>query len=341
MLVSLSVVVSVLVPYNLAVFFLGFLMFGWQVVILDRTNLEVKRYTNQALGPVLTNLGETIDGRKLIKVMQFDQFFSFRQQRFVDRFVGNQFFSNAVMNWGMLLTAIISFILALSCSLIIVALQDELGEAQVGLALTYSFLIPYFLSIMSIIVPMLFASATSLERVLEYRLLPQEPDWHISSVDDKLSDPKKDESSWPAHGEIVFENVEMVYRPGLPPALSDVNIRFEGGKKVGVVGRTGAGKSSLTLLLFRVYEANKGRILIDGTDISTMGLQLLRSSIVSIPQEPLLLRGSVKRNLDPFEKYNDQELRVALRKVGLEESLLESEESAFTLSIGQRQVNLQ
>ena len=339
MLVSLSVVVSVLVPYNLAVFFVGFLLFAWQVVILDRTNLEVKRYTNQALGPVLTNLGETIDGRKLVKVMRFNNFFSRRQQRFVDRFVGNQFFSNAVMNWGMLLTAFISFVLALSCSLIIVSLQDELGETQVGLALTYSFLIPYFLSIMSIIVPMLVAAATSLERVLEYRMLPQEPDWHIDSVDDKLSD-TKEESSWPAVGEIVFENVEMVYRPGLPPALSDVNVRFEGGKKVGVVGRTGAGKSSLTLLLFRVYETSKGRILIDGTDISTMGLQLLRSSIVSIPQEPLLLRGNVKRNLDPFEKHTDEELAVALSKVGLSLSLLESDESAFNLSIGQRQVRI-
>uniref|UniRef100_A0A7S3LJ39 ATP-dependent transporter ycf16 n=1 Tax=Aplanochytrium stocchinoi TaxID=215587 RepID=A0A7S3LJ39_9STRA len=371
MLLALSGVVIVIIPYLLPALLFGAILFGFEVVALDRSNREVKRYTNQALAPVLTNISETVSARGLIQAMNLGPFFSARQEVFVDRFVQNQYFSGTLINWSIMMTGLISFLLALPTSMTVIFLRDTIDASKAGLALTYAFLIPYFLGILAIVLPIGFAALTSLERVLEYHQLPQEPNWHedldkvlcpqlTGSGRRRSTVPKQAIMSWPSKGEIVFEEASLVYREGLPPAIDRLSVRFEGGKKIGVVGRTGAGKSSLTLLLFRVYEASTGRVLIDGQDISKVGLQLLRRSIASIPQHPLLLRGSIRKNLDPFGLYSTEKLKKVMLKVGLDLSLLDESKndeknndkdghdetgsqasdttSAFTLSIGQRQL---
>ncbi|EIW84009.1 ABC protein [Coniophora puteana RWD-64-598 SS2] len=184
-----------------------------------------------------------------------------------------------------------------------------INPAQIGLVLTYS----TSLAQMSGIVARSSADVenymNSVERVSEYSrgdLIAQEPPHEIPE--------KKPPAEWPQEGKIVFSDVKMAYRKGLPDVLRGVSIDVKAAEKIGVVGRTGAGKSSLMLALFRIVELNAGFITIDGIDISTIGLKDLRTKISIIPQDPLLFSGTIRSNLDPFSLYDDAHLWDALRR---------------------------
>lgn len=157
--------------------------------------------------------------------------------------------------------------------------------------------------------------------------------------------------SWPDKGEIVFKNVQMQYRKNLPPVLRNLSVHINGGERMGIIGRTGAGKSSIINVLFRLVEISGGSIAIDGIDISRIGLQDLRSRLTIVPQDPMLFQGTVRSNLDPFSKRTDAELWDALRRTGLahqddiksegrQRIHLDSvvEEDGLNFSLGQRQL---
>ncbi|KAH7820953.1 putative multidrug resistance-associated protein 14 [Monocercomonoides exilis] len=158
-------------------------------------------------------------------------------------------------------------------------------------------------------------------------------------------------SNWPSAGRIEFTHVDLRYRPNLPLALDDVSFVIPGGAKVGVVGRTGSGKSSLLLALLRIVEAEwqkKGcAILIDGRDIHTqLGLKELRGAVAVTAQEPILLSGSIRYNLDPFGEHSEEEVWGALGQVGLWEVVQQMKEQlgadvaseGQNFSVGQRQL---
>jgi ATP-binding cassette subfamily C (CFTR/MRP) protein 4 len=148
---------------------------------------------------------------------------------------------------------------------------------------------------------------TAVERVLEYCALDQEP-----------SSPKnRPPMNWPTEGEISFKNVSMSYsnEDDTTPALRDITLTIRGGEKIGVVGRTGAGKSSLIQILFRMGILVHGQIEIDKIDIETIGLDDLRSRISIIPQDPVLFTGTIRNNLDQFHFYSDQQIWNALEEV--------------------------
>ncbi len=128
----------------------------------------------------------------------------------------------------------------------------------------------------------------SMERILEYAGSPQEAAWFCPETDDSLPD------QWPSHGKVELLNHQLRYREGLDLVLKDITVTFEGGQKVGVCGRTGAGKSSLASGLFRLVEPAGGRVMIDGQDITKLGLQKLRSSLTIIPQDPVLFTGTIR-----------------------------------------------
>ncbi|XP_059079603.1 multidrug resistance-associated protein 1-like [Tigriopus californicus] len=178
----------------------------------------------------------------------------------------------------------------------------------------------------------------AVERVKEYTLtIAQEADWEL---------PKKPPKEWPQEGEVSFEGYGMRYREGLDMVIKDINCHIKGGQTVGIVGRTGAGKSSLTVALFRLVEPAEGRIKIDGLDISQMGLHDLRKKLTIIPQDPVLFSGSLRINLDPFGVHSDGEIWDVLELAhlrtfvssledGLEHPVSEGGEN---LSVGQRQL---
>lgn len=123
--------------------------------------------------------------------------------------------------------------------------------------------------------------------------------------------------TWPEHGAVQFVNVDLAYRSGLPLALRSLTFSIQASERIGVVGRTGAGKSSLITAIYRLVELSAGQILVDGIDISTVPLQTLRQKLSIIPQDPVLFKGTVRSNLDPFDDYEDLILWDALRKAGL------------------------
>ena len=151
---------------------------------------------------------------------------------------------------------------------------------------------------------------TSVERILEYCKLDQEPPAQLPSQ-------YRPPSNWPSHGHIVFDNVSMSHFNHLhaPLALNHISLTIRPTEKVGIVGRTGAGKSSFIQTLFRMGTLVDGQIKIDHIDISTIGLDDLRCRISIIPQDPVLFTGTMRSNLDQFGHYSDTEIWHALEQV--------------------------
>lgn len=147
----------------------------------------------------------------------------------------------------------------------------------------------------------------SVERILQFTKIPSEAPLVIEDCRPK--------PEWPTHGRIQLENLHVQYSPSLPMVLRGITCTFPGKTKIGVVGRTGSGKSTLIQALFRVVEPARGRILIDGVDICKFGLQDLRSRLAIIPQDPTLFQETVRSNLDPLQQHSDQEIwEVRTRK---------------------------
>ncbi|GIX67437.1 multidrug resistance-associated protein 1, partial [Caerostris extrusa] len=178
----------------------------------------------------------------------------------------------------------------------------------------------------------------AVERCLEYTKTPVEADWN-----DKKTKP---DNSWPQEGKINFDHYSTRYREGLELVLKDINCVIEPSERCGIVGRTGAGKSSLTLALFRIIEAAGGKICIDGVHIGKLGLHDLRNKLTIIPQDPVLFTGTLRTNLDPFGTYSEEALWQSLEQAHLKnfvtslEKGMEHEisEGGENLSVGQRQL---
>ncbi|WWC98842.1 hypothetical protein V866_005735 [Kwoniella sp. B9012] len=227
-----------------------------------------------------------------------------------------------------------------ACLVFAVAIMSAKGgggltPSQIALCLTY-------LTSITQVLGMVENNMNAVERVLWYAdttCVPQEAAHGIHETTPA--------DSWPQEGAIEFENVVMSYRPGLPPVLKGLSLSVRTGEKIGIIGRTGAGKTSITMALFRLVEMSSGSIKIDGVDISKLGLNVLRSRIAIIPQEPILFSGTIRTNLDPFNLYDDAVLYDALSRScvigdktsGQQQNLhLDSviEEEGQNLSVGQR-----
>ncbi|GFF97906.1 multidrug resistance-associated protein 1 [Aspergillus udagawae] len=197
--------------------------------------------------------------------------------------------------------------LVLVTGILVIIERDRIAPSISGLILSYSLSIVQLIQFTVRQFADVEAAMNATERVQEYSDLPTEAPLRLGRVPD----------SWPMELSISFENVSMVYRPGLPPALKSFTLSVAGGEKIGIVGRTGAGKSSIMVALFRLVELQEGRITVDGVDISTLGLHELRSKVTIIPQDPMLLKGTVRTNLDPFGEHADSALWDALRTSNL------------------------
>ncbi|XP_063924543.1 multidrug resistance-associated protein 1-like [Zophobas morio] len=184
-------------------------------------------------------------------------------------------------------------------------LGDMVGN--VGLSITESLLMISAIQYMVKIYGELETQMTSVERVAEYDDL---------TVEDNNKSEINPPAAWPAEGQILFQSVSMRYSPEKPSVLRNIYLEFQAGEKIGIVGRTGAGKSSLINALFHLYEF-EGTILIDNVDIKTVPLGTLRSRIATVPQNPVLFSGTIRENLDPFKEFTDCQLWTALEEVNL------------------------
>lgn len=250
----------------------------------------------------------------------------------------SEFASIAANRWlGIRLETVANFII-LFAALFAVWNRDTISAGMAGLSIAYSLQITEGLNWLVRSISALETETVSVERIKEYSQIKPEAQWTIT--------PQLLPKNWPEFGRVQFNNFQIRYREGLELVLRGISFEINGGEKVGIVGRTGAGKSSLTLALFRIIESAGGSIVIDGQDISNLGLHDLRSRLTIIPQDPVLFSGTLRLNLDPFEQNSDAELWAALEHSHLKsyvEDLTaglnhEITEGGDNLSVGQRQL---
>lgn len=229
-------------------------------------------------------------------------------------------------------------LIILFASLFAVLSRDSMDPGKVGLSLSYALNVTGAMNLLVRMTSEIETNMVSVERISEYQNTPQEAPFDIPH-----QDPPKE---WPQYGVVKFENYQTRYRSGLDLVLRGIDFETMSGEKIGIVGRTGAGKSSLTLALFRIIEAAAGSIFIDGENIGLLGLAKLRSRLTIIPQDPVLFSGSMRMNLDPFNQYSDKNVWDALDHAHLRSFVsnlpnglsFEVSEGGSNLSIGQRQL---
>uniref|UniRef100_A0A8C5WMM8 ABC-type glutathione-S-conjugate transporter n=1 Tax=Leptobrachium leishanense TaxID=445787 RepID=A0A8C5WMM8_9ANUR len=302
------------------------------------TSRQLKRLESVSRSPIYSHFSETITGTSIIRAYGRQGCFVLLSDGKVDE---NQksYYPGIVSNrWLGVRVEFVGNCVVLFAALFAVIGRDTLSPGLVGLSVSYALQVTMSLNWMVRMTSDLETNIVAVERVKEYSETETEASWII---EDKR--PPKD---WPSKGEVELTNYSVRYRAGLDLVLKNLNLRVKGGEKVGIVGRTGAGKSSMTLCLFRILEAAEGVIKIDGVNISEIGLHDLRSMLTIIPQDPVLFSGTLRMNLDPFNKYSDDDLWNALelsnlRKfVASQQDKLEYEcsEGGENLSVGQRQL---
>ena len=268
-----------------------------------RTSRELKRLDSISRSPIYAHFQESLGGITTIRAYRQQNRFALENEWRVDANLRAYFPSINANRWlAVRLEFIGSFIIlaAASFAIISVATGSGLSAGMVGLAMSYALQITTSLNWIVRNTVEVETNIVSVERVLEYARLPSEAPDVISKRRPKIS--------WPGQGAVNFNNYSARYRPGLDLVLKDVNLHIKSHEKIGVVGRTGAGKSSLTLALFRIIEPDTGNISIDDLNTSTIGLLDLRGRLAIIPQDAVLFEGTVRDNLDPGHIHDDTEL---------------------------------
>eukprot|EP00928_Gymnodinium_smaydae_P032039 TRINITY_DN23320_c0_g1_i2.p1 TRINITY_DN23320_c0_g1~~TRINITY_DN23320_c0_g1_i2.p1 ORF type:complete len:1474 (-),score=167.19 TRINITY_DN23320_c0_g1_i2:114-4469(-) len=339
------VVVAVYVPYLLIIFLPLLLVYNYVQNRFRMTARELQRLSSQSRSPIFQGLDEAIIGVSTIRAYEKQPFFI---ERNVERMSLNTRLDFSIVGCNRWLATRIKLIGVIPVAVVVLAIVFQRYLKGFGVAFTSStvgLVLRYALQLTNTMEGLL-QSLTSmelclvaLERVTSYAGLNQEPDLVFAS-DDQLRSP------WPSKGEICFDHVTLRYRPSLPTVLNGISFTIPGGTSVGVVGRTGAGKSSLLQALFRMCPLESGMIRIDGQDIKRIGLHTLRKRLAIIPQDPIGFTGSLRFNLDPFNQHSDGQLLEELSKVQLK-TFVESQEEGLgyhltsggeNLSVGQRQL---
>ena len=277
-----------------------------------RTSRELKRLDSVSKSPIYAHFQESLGGITTIRAYNQQHRFALENQWRVDANLRAYFPSINANRWlAVRLEFIGSFIIlaAATFAIISVATGSGLSAGMVGLAMSYALQITTSLNWIVRQTVEVETNIVSVERVLEYARLPSEAPEVIPRNRPKIS--------WPAHGEVEFKDYWTKYRPELQPVLKGITLKIGAHEKIGVVGRTGAGKSSLTLALFRIIEPSYGNIAIDEINTSSLGLLDVRRRLAIIPQDAALFEGTVRDNLDPGHVHEDTELWTVLGKSDL------------------------
>jgi ABC-type multidrug transport system fused ATPase/permease subunit len=266
---------------------------------------EVKRLESNAKSPIFETFNATLSGVATIRSFNVAETYISRMYHLIDTHSTITWYLWLFNRWMGLRMGVVGAFFAVTLSSIIVMLPNidaSLAGFALAFGLEYTWVMIWALRRYA----NLELSFNSAERIIEYSNLPIESQ-------DGIDPP----AAWPSQGRLEVEDLVVGYAPDLPAVLQGLSFSVEPGQRVGVVGRTGAGKSSLTLALFRFLEAREGKIIIDGLDIAKVKLHALRSRLAIIPQDPVLFSGTVRSNLDPFEEHSDVELYDALMRVHL------------------------
>lgn len=333
------VIISVTPWFTLLIVPISIIYYFIQKIYIP-TNRQLRRIQSVTRSPVYSNFSETLTGISSIRAYAAQNRFIINSDVKLDRTQRASFCATFTECWlSIRLRLIGNFIIAFTAVFAVLD-PSSISPSLAGLAITYASFITDMLTWLVMISAALENDIVAVERVLEYNQLKPEADWESKCIEDKPP------VEWPVNGSIEFKSYSTRYRDNLQLVLKDIVLYINGGEHIGIVGRTGAGKSSITLALFRLIEPASGTILIDGVDISKIGLHELREAITIIPQDPVLFSGQLRTNLDPFNKFTDQQLWHSLELAhlkdfvqGLEGGLDYSiSEGGCNLSVGQRQL---
>lgn len=300
---------------------------------------ELARMVGIRKAPVLHHFSETVSGAATIRCFNQGEKFLAKSFALIDDYTRVTFHNSATVEW---LSIRINFLFNLVFFVMLVILvllpRDTIDPSLAGLAATYGLNLNVLQAWVIWNLCHVENKMICVERILQYSNIPSESPLEVTNC--------RPTETWPWCGTIQIEALQIQYKPDMPMVLKGISCTFPGERKIGVVGRTGSGKSTLIQALFRIVEPSAGRILIDGVDISLLGLHDLRCKLSIIPQEPTLFQGTVRANLDPLQQYLDTEIWEVLRKCRLDEIVREDNrlldapvaEDGGNWSVGQRQL---
>ncbi|KAJ7005027.1 hypothetical protein NC653_009750 [Populus alba x Populus x berolinensis] len=299
---------------------------------------ELSRLIGVCNSPVVQNFAETISGATTIRSFDQESRFEEINMKLTDAYSRPKFHNSAAMQWLCFRMDMFSSITFAFCLFLLVSFPERINPAIAGLAVMYAL----DLHTAQFVLIWCFCNCEnkliSVERILQYISIHAEPPLVIEA--------NRPDHSWPSHGEVDIDNLQVRYAPHMPLVLRGLSCTFPGGKKTGIVGRTGSGKSTLIQALFRTVEPAAGQIMIDSIDISLIGLHDLRSRLSIIPQDPTMFEGTVRSNLDPLEEYTDEQIWEVLDMCQLGDEVRKKErkldstviENGENWSMGQRQL---
>ncbi|KAL1943159.1 hypothetical protein VTO73DRAFT_4830 [Trametes versicolor] len=338
-----TAMIVVVIGYSFPLFLIAVPPLTWfyarVMIYYLSTSRELKRLDAVSRSPIFAWFSESLNGLSTIRAFGQQQLFVSNNERRVDRNQICYLPSISVNRWlAVRLEFVGSTIIFIAAVLSIVALVTTGVDAGlVGFVLSYALNTTGSLNWLVRSASEVEQNIVSVERILHYIELAPEAPWEV---------PENVPEQWPAKGELEFRQYSARYRPELDLVLKDINVKIGASEKIGIVGRTGSGKSSLLLSLFRIIEPASGTICIDGVDITKVGLHDLRSAISIVPQSPDLFEGTIRDNIDPTGASSDAEIWVALEQTHLK-SFVETlqggldamvREGGSSLSSGQRQL---
>ncbi|KAM5532133.1 hypothetical protein V8D89_014226 [Ganoderma adspersum] len=281
-------------------------------VYYRRTSVEVKRLDSNLRSVLYASYTETLTGLSTVRAYRSQDRFVRTAEQGQDVENRAYYMTVAIQRWLGVRLDILGNMLILGICLFAAGFRNTVDPSKIGVVLTYTLSITQLFSTLVSNYAQNEQNFNAVERILYYTELPSEGD---------TTTPTDPPPSWPEGGAIEFKDVEMSYRPGLPAVLKGVSFQINAGEKIGIVGRTGAGKSSLLQALFRVVNLTSGKIEIDGTNIAQVGLETLRGRLALVPQESLLFKGtrcfSPEYHRDPLNTRTDAELLDSLKRAWL------------------------
>ena len=303
------------------------------------TYVELQRNDAVSRSPIFAHLTESVSGQDTLRAAAAQPAYAAASAALVDANNRAYYAVRTADMWLSLRLECVSASLVCLVAVVAISTRGRLSPSLAALALSEACDMTGFLKYFVVFWAQLESRFNAVERLRELARLPSEAPL-VTLADATLP------AGWPVHGAVVFDNVWLTYRQGLDPALRGVSFSVPAGAKVGICGRTGSGKSSLVVALYRLTEPSRGRVLVDSIDVSTLGLSVLRTRLATIPQDPVLFAGSVRQNLDPYNQHDDAALWSALDVVALKSLVSEAPlglserivEGGENWSVGQRQL---
>ncbi|CAG8607661.1 8848_t:CDS:10, partial [Dentiscutata erythropus] len=273
-----------------------------------KASRELKRMDSVSRSPLYSHFTETLIGITTIRAFGASNRFMQDMLLKIDNNSRPSFYVWLTNRWLSIYFNVTSSFVSFLAGIFILWNLDQIDAGLAGLSL--SFAMQFTRQIMWTVrkYTLLEMSLNAVERINEFSEIPQEAPAIIEP---------RPPACWPHSGAIVVQNLEVKYASDLEPVLHHISFNVKGQEKIGLVGRTGSGKSTIALTLFRFVEPSDGRILVDELDISSVGVEDLRSRITIIPQDPILFTGTIRSNLDTFSQYEDSEILNSLRRVHL------------------------